>query len=129
MASIVRDFAVDADLDTAWDRLADPAAVNKLITFLGDVTVEGDNRTCELGEAGVLRELIVAIDPEQRRIAYSIKEAPFPLTHHHASMQVLSEGDETRFRWVTDFKPDELTETMESVVDDAVGAIEAALSS
>ena len=80
MATIHREFEVSATPDQAWSALRDVGKINQLITFLGEVTVDGDRRTCQLGDQGTLDELIVSVDDEQRRLAYSIVESPFNRT-------------------------------------------------
>ncbi len=123
MATIVRDFPVDAPVETVWRDIADVGGVNRLIDALGDVTVEGDRRTCQLGDAGLLDELIVAVDEDHRRVAYSIRQSPFGLEHHHASMQAVGDGDRARFVWVTDLTPDSAAPGVEQAIDGAVESI------
>ncbi|MFK3982417.1 SRPBCC family protein [Micromonospora sp. NPDC050397] len=130
MASITHDFAVEASVDKAWKALSDVGAVNQLITFLGPVTVDGDVRTVDMGEF-LIKELIVAVDPEQRRVAYSIKESPYELEHHHSSMQILPAADAAdgcRMVWTIDVKPDATADEMAPGVVNAVEAIRKALA-
>lgn len=128
MVSMYRDFDVDAPVDRVWAAIADVGAPNKLITFLGEVTLDGDVRTCELGDRGKLEELIVSIDDENRRVVYSIRESPFNFTHHNASMQALPNGNGgTRIVWVTDLKPDEAAAP--EILDAAVESMKEALRS
>ncbi|WP_174566209.1 hypothetical protein [Nocardia pseudovaccinii] len=55
----------------------------------------------------IIRELIVSIDDETRRMAYSVVEgARPPLDYHHASFEVRSEGERGRLIWITDVLPD-----------------------
>ncbi len=128
MASIYREFDVDAPVEKVWAAIADVGAPNKLITFLGEVTLEGDRRSCQRGDMGKLEELIVSVDDENRRVVYSIRESPFNFTHHNASMQALPNGNGgTRIVWVTDVKPDEAAAP--ELVDAAVESIKEALRS
>jgi len=121
MATIHREFEITATPDAAWKALRDVGRVNELITFLGEVTVDGDRRTCSLGEQGVLDELIVSVDDERRRLAYSIRASPFNFEYHHASMQVVpGEGPGARFVWTSDVKPDEAVPALSEAIDGAV---------
>ncbi len=129
MATIVRDFIVGADPARAWAAVADVGAVNRLITFLGTVTVDGDRRSCSLGEQGALHELIVSVDHEHRRFAYTMQDSPFGFEHHHASMQVIPSDTGTRFVWTTDFKPDTLVDAVTPAIDAGVESIKASLAS
>jgi carbon monoxide dehydrogenase subunit G len=131
MASIVHEFTVDASVERAWEALSDVGAVDKLITFLGPVTVDGDTRTVDMGEFGLIEELIVAVDAEHRRVAYSIQKSPYDMTYHHSSMQILPperESGRTRMVWILDLKPDSLAEAMAPGVADAVAAIQKSLA-
>lgn len=128
MATIHREFQLGATPDEAWAALREIGKINELITFLGEVTVDGDRRTCELGDQGALDELIVSVDDDRRRLAYSILESPFDMEHHHASMQVVDNGDAgSTFIWTTDVKPDEVVPVLSEAVDGAIESIKATL--
>jgi hypothetical protein len=74
------------------------------------------------GAEGRLRGRLV------RRLVYSVRESPFNLIHHSASMQALPNGDGvTRCVWVTDVKPDNAIPG--DLFDAAVASIQEALRS
>jgi hypothetical protein len=75
-----------------------------------DADVDGDVRTLVMPDGHVVRELIVDVDDEARRLAYAVIEGARPaLRHHHASLQVFPEGDgHSRLVWVTDVLPSSL---------------------
>jgi carbon monoxide dehydrogenase subunit G len=122
--TIYRETRINAPVDDVWSALEDVGAINRLIDFLGEVTVDGDQRTCELGDQGLLKELMVSIDPELRRVAYTIEESPFGFRHHHASMQAVPDGDGTRFVWWTDFQPAENAGPLAEAIDGSLASIE-----
>ncbi len=128
MTTLIRQFTVDAGLDQAWAAIADVGAPNRLIDFLGEVRLDGNRRTCSLGEQGVLDEWIVAVDETRRRVAYSIRASPFDFDHHHASMEVASGEGGTVFTWTTDFLPDERAAALTPVIDAAIASITRSLS-
>ena len=70
-------------------------------------SVDGDVRTLTFPGGGVVREWIVDIDDDTRRLAYAvIGGARQPITHHHASFQVFDEGPTaSRLVWITDVLP------------------------
>jgi Polyketide cyclase / dehydrase and lipid transport len=80
--------------------------------------IEGDVRTLTFPNGAVVRELIVDIDDEARRLAYAVVEgAQMRLSHHHASFQVFAEGEHSRLVWITDVLPHTLeTEVRARVV-------------
>jgi hypothetical protein len=128
MASIYREFDVDAPVEKVWAAIADVGAPDKIINFLSDVTLNENRRSLQLGDMGRLEELIVSIDPDHRRVAYSVRESPFNLAHHNASVQALSnDKGGTRFVWITDVKPDEAAAP--EIIDAAIESIKKALRS
>jgi hypothetical protein len=129
MPSIHRSFTVAVGPDEAWRRIADVGAVAQLLDFLGEVTLDGDRRTCSLGEMGALDERILDIDHEHRRVAYTIVDAPMPFTHHSAGMSVdVAPDGATRVRWITDFSPAELQPQVEGLIDQGVASMTTALA-
>jgi len=129
MPTLHREFTVDADLDTTWARLADLQGINTLLTFLGEVTCDGNTRSCVLTGLGRLDELILSVDSDRRRVAYAIQSSPLRMQHHSASMAVdTTAHGTTRFTWITDFAPAEVTPHVESLVDQGVTSITAALA-
>lgn len=125
MASIVREFTVATPAADVWAAVADVGAVNQLIDYLGEVTVDGDVRSCRLGDAGTLEELIVSLDHDVRRLAYTIQSSPFGFAHHHASMQVTAvDRGTSRLTWITDIAPDPLAEVVTEPIDAAVASIQ-----
>lgn len=73
---------------------------------VSDTHIDGDIRTLVYPDGRTVRELIVDIDDEARRLAYAVVEGARGVTHHHASFQVLSEGERrSRLVWITDILP------------------------
>ena len=130
MTSIIREFDIAADEKPAWDALADVAVVNKIITFLGPVTYEGDVRKIDMGEYGIIEELIVAIDHDEQRVAYSVQNSPWNLVHHHSTMQILpptAGAAGARLRWVVDLKPDSAAEEFAAGMENAIASLKSTL--
>lgn len=124
MSSIVRTVPVTIPAEEAWRRLADVGAVNQLLTFLGDVTVEGDSRRCSLGDMGALDEVILSVDDTNRRVAYTIVSAPLPFEHHSSAMQLLPDGTGgTVLSWTTDFLPASIAPQVEGLIDQGVRSL------
>ena len=127
MASIHREVELTTSADGIWQKLEDPAEINKWFTFLGPVTwdEETSRRSCAFGEA-TLDELVLDVDPARRRVAYAITGgSPIELTFHSASMQVVDREGGSTFIWTTDFKPDDAQPGLEEAIDGAVATITA----
>ncbi len=76
--------------------------------FLTDCRTNGpDARIVTFGNGMVVKELIIDIDNENRRVAWSAVGGR--LTHHNASMQIFSDGNGgTEAVWIADLPPSEL---------------------
>ncbi|MEV7184356.1 SRPBCC family protein [Kitasatospora sp. NPDC093102] len=114
IATIVEDVAVEADAESVWAAVRDVGAVHRRLIpgYVLDTRIEGDVRYLTMPGGAVIRELIVSIDDDLRRLAYSAVEGfKIPLTHHHASFQVLPESPgRCRLLWTTDVLPHELAD-------------------
>jgi Polyketide cyclase / dehydrase and lipid transport len=109
MASIHKQVTVDVDVNTAWAALRRVEDARTLFTpVLTESRLEGDIRTVRFANGMVVREQILDVNDERRRIAYAALDAP-GMTYHHASMQVIDAGPgRCHFVWVTDFLPREV---------------------
>ncbi|MEO6712802.1 MAG: SRPBCC family protein [Mycobacteriales bacterium] len=123
MATIVREFRLDRPVDVVWKDFADVGRINKLIDYLGEVTLDGNVRSCSIGDSGELEELIVSVDQERKRIAYAITRSPFNFQFHSASMQIVPDGDVACCVWTTDVLPDSLVGAVTEPIDAAVDSI------
>lgn len=122
MASITKEMALPYDAATAWAALRDPAQAHRAFAgVLTGCTVDGDTRTVTFANGMVVRERIVDIDDDRRRIAYWIADAPF--AHHNASMEVRDDGKGASVMvWTTDLLPDALTGTVEPLMQAGIEA-------
>ncbi|MFI9580889.1 SRPBCC family protein [Streptomyces sp. NPDC052236] len=113
MAHIRKEFLVHSTPDRVWAALRDVGEVHRCLVpgFVTDTQLKGDIRVVTFASGVVVHELLVDIDDEARRVAYTVvggSLAPAP-KHHHASMQVFADGEEqSRFVWITDVTPDDL---------------------
>src|SRR4051794_7865092 len=101
MASIHKEILIDASPGDVWDALRDWGALHERLApgFVVDTRLDGDDRTVTFFNGAVVRELLVDLDKEARRLAWSIVDGPY--THHNGSAQVLPDGNSgTRFVWI-----------------------------
>src|SRR5215207_2909648 len=110
MASIIREFVIDADPTDVWEALRDFGAVHERLVpgFVVACDLDKpDSREVTFFNGAIAREVLVGIDEDARRLAYSVVEGPLGSTHHNASAQVgANGGDGSRFIWITDVLPD-----------------------
>ncbi|MEM6927440.1 MAG: SRPBCC family protein [Myxococcota bacterium] len=107
MATYVKTAVLSAPLDEVWEAIADVGNVPRLTAMVVASRMEGDTRYCTFAGGGELRETILSVDHERRRMAYRVHRSPFPIDEHAASMVVTAEGDGARVTWTTDLKPDD----------------------
>ncbi|RFU38267.1 SRPBCC family protein [Actinomadura logoneensis] len=109
MASVRQEIVIDAPPEHVWDVLRDVGAVHERLLpgRVAGTRLEGDQRFLTFPDGHVVRELIIAVDDERRRLAYAVVEgARPPVERHHASFEVRPEGDRAaRLIWTTDVLP------------------------
>ena len=123
MASIVREFELAAPAEFVWQAIRDLGAAHTRLArgFVADTQLEAGARVVTLSNGLTARELIVDVNDERRRFAYSIVAGR--ATHHNASFEVQACGSNARVRWVTDVLPHELGEPFARMVDAGVTAM------
>jgi uncharacterized protein YndB with AHSA1/START domain len=109
MASIRTETVIDAPPEDVWDALRDWGAPHERLVpgFVTDARLDGDDRIVTFFSGVTLREVLIDCDEEARRLVWSIVDGPY--RHHNGAAQVLAEGDRTRFVWITDLLPNELS--------------------
>jgi carbon monoxide dehydrogenase subunit G len=111
MASIRQEILIEATPEQVWAAVRDVGAVHRRLVpgYIVDTRFDGDTRILTLPSGGVVRELIVDVDDEARRLPYAVVEGRMPIVHHHASFQVFAKGaSHSRLVWITDVLPNEL---------------------
>ena len=84
-----------------------------------------DTRIVTFGNGMVVKELIIDIDDEKKRVAWSAVGER--LSHHNASMQIFADGDGTKAVWLADLLPNELTGAIGGMIEQGLGAMQRAL--
>jgi Polyketide cyclase / dehydrase and lipid transport len=129
MASIHKEFSVDAPAHEVWDALRDFGAVHTRLApgFVTDCKLDGDARIVTFANGTIARELFVDCDEERRRLAYAIVSER--LQQHSASAQVIPDGEaRSRFVWITDVLPHEIAPYISAQMDAGVTAMQNAFS-
>ncbi len=130
MASVHKEFLVDATPDQVWDVLRDFGAVHERLApgFVTDTRLDADTRTVTFADGTIVAERLVDLDPVRKCVAYTVVGGSLHPSHHHAWMQALPEtGGVTRFIWHTDVLPETLAASIAESVEHAATVIRAAL--
>jgi Polyketide cyclase / dehydrase and lipid transport len=108
MASIRKEVTIDVSPDDAWAALRDWGALHQRLVpgFVTDARLDGRDRVVTFFDGTVIRERLVDLDDDGRRLVWSTVDGAYE--HYNASAQILGSGDGgTRFVWVADLLPDE----------------------
>jgi uncharacterized protein YndB with AHSA1/START domain len=107
MATIRVERLIDAPADEVWDALRDWGAIHQRLApgFVTDARLDGEDRIVTFFNGAVVREILVDLDEEERRLVWSVVDGPY--THHNGVAQVFAEGNGCRFVWTADLLPNE----------------------
>jgi uncharacterized protein YndB with AHSA1/START domain len=128
MAHVRTEILIDASPEDVWAAVRDWGALHQRLVpgFAVDTHLDGDDRIVTFFNGTVLRELLVDLDDEARRLAWSIVEGPY--THHNASAQVFSHGEgSSRFVWTADLLPNELAERTAALMQQGTNVVKQTL--
>jgi uncharacterized protein YndB with AHSA1/START domain len=130
MASIRREVIVERKPEEVWDALRDVGAIHTRLArgFVTDVRLEDGARIVTFGNGMVVRELILDVSDDQRRVAWAVKDGP--LEHYSASAQVFADGPaRTRFVWIADLLPHSEAPRIAGMIEQGLQAIKQTLES
>jgi carbon monoxide dehydrogenase subunit G len=129
MASIRKEFTIEADVEDVWAAVRDIGALHTRLAkgFVVDTRLDGDARIVTFANGIVARELIVDIDEAQRRLVWSVVGGR--MTHHNASLQVFAEAEgDSRAIWIADLLPNDLKGPISAMIDAGSTAIQRTLA-
>jgi carbon monoxide dehydrogenase subunit G len=130
MATIHKEIEIERNKEFVWDAIRDVGAIHKRLVpgFVVDCKLEGDSRIVTFANGMVVRELIVDVDDERCRHSWSARGGT--LTHHNASIQVLSDGhDKCRVVWIADLLPNEVAEAIGEMIQRGLNTMKQTLES
>lgn len=128
MASVHRELSIARPAAEVWDALADVGALHTRLVrgFVIHCRLEPGARVVTFANGMVARELIVDVDPERRRVAWSVVGGR--LSHHNASAQAFAEGEAAcRIVWIADFLPDEHAPQVAAMIEHGLQAMKTTL--
>lgn len=102
----------------AWDALRDVGNVHTRVApgFVRECRLDGEARDLTFGNGLQVRELIVDLDEQARRLAYSARGGH--LEHHSASFQVFETGPGAcRIVWLADVLPHEAAQQVGAMME------------
>ncbi|MEP2827895.1 SRPBCC family protein [Parvibaculum sp.] len=130
MTSIRLDMPIAAPAESVWDAVRDVGAIHTRFVpgFVTDTRLEGNLRTVTFETGFIAQELIVDLDGEAMRLAYSVRPNEL-MSHHHASFQVIPEGETAcRLVWLADFLPPEAEASVRGMMEQGAAVMKQALA-
>src|SRR5688572_8377019 len=108
MATLHKDIFIEASIDHVWSAARDIGALHTRLVpgFALDTRLEGEVRIVTLADGSVLREPIISVDDERRRMAWSAEGNG--IQHYNGVLQLTAQGAGTRAEWTSDLLPHEL---------------------
>jgi len=124
MASIHRETLINVPVEIVWAALSDIGALHtKLVPgFVIDCVLEGESRKVTFDNGLSVREQIIDVDAERRRVAWSAEGAN--LTHYNASAQAVSTGSSScRVIWLADLLPHDAAPAIAGMIEQGLAAM------
>ncbi len=126
-ATVTREITIEATPAEVWGAVRDVGAVDRRLAagLVVSDHLEGGIRTVTFANGKVVREVIIPIDDQTRRVAF----APVggAATHQNSSMQVFASGEGSRLVWITDILPDSLAGSIADTIKNILTVIKATL--
>lgn len=108
MATVHKEFVVEAPAEKVWAALEDFQAVHKRLAkgFVTDSKPDGaEARIVTFANGTSAKEILVNCDAKAKRLVYAVVGSA-QISHHNASAQVIADGpNKSRFVWIADFLP------------------------
>jgi len=129
MATLHDSVFVAAAPQQIWDRARDVGALHTRLVpgFVVDTKLEGEVRTVTFANGLVVREPIVSVDDERRRLAWGSTGGR--ATHYNAVLEIAAEASGSRVTWTIDLLPHELAGPVRAMQAAGLAALKKACES
>ena len=123
MATLHKEIHIEARPEAIWDAARDVGALHTRLVpgFVVDTQLEGNARIVTFGNGMVVRELIISVDDQRRRLAWTAIGGR--TTHYNAVLEVIADRSGTRVVWTTDLLPDEMAEAVATMQENGLAAM------
>ena len=106
MKTLKEEVRFNCPAEELWSVLSDVGRCDWVPT-IDEITLEGDCRHFEMTGMGQITEKILKQDHANMTLQYSAIQAPAPIEHHLATMQIAPLNDqECMLNWTTEISPD-----------------------
>jgi hypothetical protein len=129
MATIIKEAIVKAPPHLVWAAVRDLGRIHKNLCpgFVTDTKMDSEDRIVTFGNGLVVRERIISLDDERRRLAWNAVSER--LSHHNGVMQIFDGElpDCTRIVWAADLLPHEIAPAIGAMMDDGIATMKRTL--
>ena len=118
MATVRKEIVTRAAAEQAWDAIRDIGALHTRLVpgFVTDTKLEGAVRTVTFGNGMVVREPIVSIEDDIRRLVWTSEGGM--AKHYNGAVQVIANADgSSTIVWIADFLPNELAPAIKGAIE------------
>ncbi|GLY68400.1 SRPBCC family protein [Amycolatopsis taiwanensis] len=126
MASISKEVLIKSSAEDVWEVIGDFSAGPSRMApgFVVDTRADADTRAVTFADGTVVREQLVSMDHDTRRIAYAVVGGSLRPDHDNASMQVIADGEQCcRLVWIHDVLPDDLAKSLDAAMTQGLTVI------
>jgi hypothetical protein len=130
MASIRKRILIDAKVEDVWDAIRDWQSPHERLVrgFVTGSRPDGDDRIVTFFNGAEVREVLIDLDKDARRLVWSVVDGPY--THHNGVAQAEDAGEgRTHFTWVADLLPNEAAAPTSEMMDQGIAAVKQTLES
>jgi hypothetical protein len=123
MATLHKEIHIEARPEAIWDAARDVGALHTRLVpgFVVDTQLEDNARVVTFGNGMVVRELVISVDDQRRRLAWTAVGGR--TTHYNAILEVLADGSGARVTWTTDLLPDEMAAPIAAMQENGLAAM------
>jgi carbon monoxide dehydrogenase subunit G len=127
MATLREVLRLRAPAPRVWDAVRDVGEVSRRLVpgFVTQARLDGNARELTFANRTTVREEIVSIDDDARRLAYAIPNGRF--LHYQGTVDVEEDGSGSRLVWTIDLLPDEYADGIRSMMRQGADVMRATL--
>lgn len=127
MSTLHEEVRVAAPAERVWDAARDIGALHTRLVpgFVTDTKLDGDTRIVTFGNGMVVREPILSVDDERRRLAWTAIGGR--TTHYNAVLEVIPDGAGCRVVWTTDLLPHDAAPAISAMQRQGLATLKATL--
>ena len=127
MATVRKEILTKARAEDVWDAIRDIGALHTRLVpgFVIQTRLESGARIVTFANGVTVREPIVTVDEEARRLVWSVEG--LRTTHYNGAVQVFQDREVTCVVWIADFLPDDVAAEIEAAMEAGARAMKTAL--